>query len=228
MLVSEPNCDPFTQLLATLLCFLGALCARLAHCDGRHSAPLKGGAARPDMARPAGDRGFSAGRGSTQNHPRHLPRSGHRRRAHLLMPDEGVIPNRRPSQRSLHKKTSPSPGFSSLLAPTQPIAHWQHRPPRRQGGRLCSPGQMPFLLSPHQPWWLAVSRWPVNAEFCQKHDVPLLLFDEVLVYKFLAPSLPSTAATLWAAIRFAIHMLGCAHSENLTPSVFADWLKGRW
>ena len=32
-------------------------------------------------------------------------------------------------------------------------------------GRLCSPGQMPFLLSPHQPWWLAVSHWPVMPSF---------------------------------------------------------------
>ena len=65
---------------------------------------------------------------------------------------------------------------------------------------------------------LALARY---AEFCQQHDVPLLPFDEVLVYKFLlshAPSSPSTAATLWTAIRFAIHMLGCAHSEDLVHS----------
>ena len=65
---------------------------------------------------------------------------------------------------------------------------------------------------------LALARY---AEFCQQHDVPLLPFDEVLVYKFLlshAPSSPSTAATLWTAIRFAIHMLGCARSEDLVHS----------
>ena len=61
---------------------------------------------------------------------------------------------------------------------------------------------------------LALARY---AEFCQKHDVPLLPFDKVLVYKFLLSHAP-TAATLWTAIRFAIHMLGCAHSEDLVHS----------